>query len=92
MDFETSRATFLAVESCRQGHLRVWGAVNEVGVYATLLTMESGNLYRDILHDAVLVTRGGSIEAIVGREDLVLPMARPSSMLREVRGLCFAPR
>ena len=40
---------------------------------ATLLTMQSGNLHQDVLHDAVLVTRAGSIEAIVGIEDGVIP-------------------
>ncbi|KZT73997.1 hypothetical protein DAEQUDRAFT_761464 [Daedalea quercina L-15889] len=33
---------------------------------ATLLTMETGNLHEDILEDAIIVTRGGQIEAIVG--------------------------
>ncbi|KIP10290.1 hypothetical protein PHLGIDRAFT_115580 [Phlebiopsis gigantea 11061_1 CR5-6] len=40
---------------------------------ATLLTMQSGNLHEDVLHDAVLVTRAGSIEAIVGISDGVIP-------------------
>ena len=40
---------------------------------ATLLTMETGQLKADVLHDAVLVTRGGEIEAIVGIHDFVAP-------------------
>ncbi|KAL6308701.1 hypothetical protein BKA93DRAFT_763864 [Sparassis latifolia] len=40
---------------------------------ATLLTMETGELHSDLLTDAVLVTRGGEIEAIVGVQELVLP-------------------
>ncbi|TFY58581.1 hypothetical protein EVJ58_g6333 [Rhodofomes roseus] len=40
---------------------------------ATLLTMESGDLRSDILEDAILVTRGGQIEAIVGAQDAVIP-------------------
>lgn len=40
---------------------------------ATLLTMENGNVQSDLLHDAVLVTRGGEIEAIVGVHDFVAP-------------------
>lgn len=40
---------------------------------ATLLTMESGNLHQDVLHDAILVSQGGKIEAIVGIEDYVIP-------------------
>ena len=40
---------------------------------ATLLTMEAGNVKSDVLRDAVLVTRGGEIEAIVGVHDAVFP-------------------
>lgn len=42
---------------------------------ATLLTMESGNLHHDVLRDAVIVTRSGKIEAIVGigDADFVIP-------------------
>ncbi|EKM56024.1 uncharacterized protein PHACADRAFT_122127 [Phanerochaete carnosa HHB-10118-sp] len=40
---------------------------------ATLLTMESGSLLQDVLHDAVLISRGGRVEAIVGIEDYVVP-------------------
>ncbi|KAI0737876.1 hypothetical protein C8Q80DRAFT_1275924 [Daedaleopsis nitida] len=40
---------------------------------ATLVTMETGDLKSDVLHDAVLVTRGGEIEAIVGVHDAVFP-------------------
>jgi hypothetical protein len=40
---------------------------------ATLLTMESGNFHEDVLHDAVLITRRGKIEAIVGISDAVIP-------------------
>ena len=40
---------------------------------ATLLTMEYGNLREDILYDAILVSRGGQIEAIVGVSDAVIP-------------------
>lgn len=40
---------------------------------ATLLTMETGDLKSDVLRDAVLVTRNGEIEAIVGVHDAVLP-------------------
>ena len=35
---------------------------------ATLLTMETGD-YDDIMEDAIIVTRGGQIEAIVGAQD-----------------------
>lgn len=35
---------------------------------ATLLTMETGD-YDDILEDAIIVSRGGQIEAIVGAQD-----------------------
>ncbi|OSD02024.1 hypothetical protein PYCCODRAFT_1435709 [Trametes coccinea BRFM310] len=40
---------------------------------ATLVTMETGDLKADILRDAVLVTRNGEIEAIVGVHDAVIP-------------------
>nr|VWO98440.1 Cytochrome P450 monooxygenase AKT7 (EC (AK-toxin biosynthesis protein 7) [Ganoderma boninense] len=40
---------------------------------ATLLTMSTGNIHNDILHDAVLVTRNGQIEAIAGVHDYVIP-------------------
>lgn len=40
---------------------------------ATLLTMETGNIKGDVLRDAVLVARGGEIEAIVGVRDAVIP-------------------
>ncbi|KAI0329892.1 hypothetical protein GY45DRAFT_1324512 [Cubamyces sp. BRFM 1775] len=40
---------------------------------ATLVTMETGNLESDVLRDAVLVTRDGQIEAIVGVHDAVIP-------------------
>ncbi|KAI1784218.1 hypothetical protein LXA43DRAFT_1043367 [Ganoderma leucocontextum] len=40
---------------------------------ATLLTMSTGNIHNDILHDAVLVTRNGEIEAIAGVHDFVIP-------------------
>ncbi|KAI0637449.1 hypothetical protein C8Q77DRAFT_1155282 [Trametes polyzona] len=40
---------------------------------ATLLTMETGDLKTDVLHDAVLVTRNGEIEAIVGVHDVAIP-------------------
>ncbi|KAH9926124.1 uncharacterized protein B0H18DRAFT_1085078 [Fomitopsis serialis] len=40
---------------------------------ATLLTMETGDLRADVLEDAILVTRGGQIEAIVGTQDAVIP-------------------
>ncbi|OBZ75588.1 hypothetical protein A0H81_04846 [Grifola frondosa] len=40
---------------------------------ATLLTMETGDLRFDVLRDAVLVTRSGEIEAIVGVHDLIIP-------------------
>ena len=40
---------------------------------ATLVTMETGHVQSDLLHDAVLVTRGGEIEAIVGVHDFVAP-------------------
>ncbi|KAH9935808.1 hypothetical protein B0H21DRAFT_780838 [Amylocystis lapponica] len=40
---------------------------------ATLLTMGTGDLNSDLLHDAILVTRGGEIEAIVGAQDGVIP-------------------
>lgn len=40
---------------------------------ATLLTMETGNALSDVLHDAILVSRGGKIEAIVGVHDAVIP-------------------
>ena len=40
---------------------------------ATLLTMETVNVKDDILRDAVLVSRGGEIEAIVGVHDAVIP-------------------
>ncbi|KAI0956725.1 hypothetical protein AcW1_005336 [Taiwanofungus camphoratus] len=40
---------------------------------ATLLTMETGDLRPDILRDAILVTRSGKIEAIVGVQDAVIP-------------------
>lgn len=40
---------------------------------ATLLTMDSGYLKNDILHDALIVVRSGEIEAIVGVHDLVIP-------------------
>ncbi|EKM56016.1 uncharacterized protein PHACADRAFT_209515 [Phanerochaete carnosa HHB-10118-sp] len=40
---------------------------------ATLLTMESGSLLQDVMHDAVLVSRGGRVEATVGIEDYVVP-------------------
>ncbi|TFK87930.1 hypothetical protein K466DRAFT_599091 [Polyporus arcularius HHB13444] len=40
---------------------------------ATLLTMETGNVQSDLWHDAVIVTRGGEIEAIVGVHDVELP-------------------
>lgn len=40
---------------------------------ATLVTMETGNIKSDVLHDAVLVTRDGQIEAIVGVHDAVIP-------------------
>ena len=40
---------------------------------ATLLTMETGHVQPDLIHDAVLVTRGGEIEAIVGVHDFVAP-------------------
>ncbi|CCM03690.1 uncharacterized protein FIBRA_05835 [Fibroporia radiculosa] len=40
---------------------------------ATLLTMETGDFHSDILHDAILVSRGGEIEAIVGAQDAVFP-------------------
>ena len=35
--------------------------------------METGNVKSDVLRDAVLVTRGGEIEAIVGVHDAVFP-------------------
>ena len=40
---------------------------------ATLLTMGTGNIHNDILHDAVLVTRNGQIEAIAGVHDYIIP-------------------
>ena len=40
---------------------------------ATLLTMDSGSVQEDLLHDAILVTRSGEIEAIVGIGDYVIP-------------------
>lgn len=40
---------------------------------ATLLTMESGNLHNDVLRDAIIVTRAGEIEAIVGANEAVIP-------------------
>ncbi|KAI0648336.1 hypothetical protein C8Q79DRAFT_1008671 [Trametes meyenii] len=40
---------------------------------ATLITFETGNPKADILRDAVLVTRNGEIEAIVGVHDAVIP-------------------
>jgi len=40
---------------------------------ATLVTMETGDLRADVLEDAILVTRGGQIEAIVGTQDAVIP-------------------
>ncbi|EJF62664.1 hypothetical protein DICSQDRAFT_57465 [Dichomitus squalens LYAD-421 SS1] len=40
---------------------------------ATLVTMSTGNIHNDILHDAVLVTRNGEIEAIAGVHDFVAP-------------------
>lgn len=40
---------------------------------ATLVTMETGDLKSDVLRDAVLVTRNGEIEAIVGVHDAVIP-------------------
>ena len=40
---------------------------------ATLLTFDTGALKSDILHDAVLVTRAGEIEAIAGVHDVVIP-------------------
>ncbi|KAI0831687.1 hypothetical protein BC628DRAFT_1310437 [Trametes gibbosa] len=40
---------------------------------ATLVTMETGNAKSDVLRDAVLVTRDGEIEAIVGVHDAIIP-------------------
>ncbi|KAI0355021.1 hypothetical protein OH77DRAFT_1425075 [Trametes cingulata] len=40
---------------------------------ATLVTMETGDLKSDVLRDAVIVTRNGEIEAIVGVHDAVIP-------------------
>ena len=36
---------------------------------ATVLSMETGGLQHDLLHDAIVVTKAGKIEAIVGIED-----------------------
>ncbi|KAI8999066.1 hypothetical protein BD414DRAFT_476891 [Trametes punicea] len=44
---------------------------------ATLLTMETGDLKSDVLRDAVLVTRNGEIESIVGVHDAVIPTGAP---------------
>lgn len=38
-----------------------------------LLTMETGNLHGDVLHDVVLFSRAGKIDAIVGARDAVIP-------------------
>ncbi|KAI0373252.1 hypothetical protein BV20DRAFT_963082 [Pilatotrama ljubarskyi] len=40
---------------------------------ATLVTMETGDLKSDVLRDAVIVTRNGEIEAVVGIHDAVIP-------------------
>ncbi|PCH38468.1 hypothetical protein WOLCODRAFT_64922 [Wolfiporia cocos MD-104 SS10] len=40
---------------------------------ATLLTMETGDLRSDVLEDALLIVRGGEIDAIVGVHDAVIP-------------------
>lgn len=35
--------------------------------------METGDLRSDVYEDAILVIRGGEIEAIVGAQDAVIP-------------------
>ena len=54
---------------------------------ATLLTFDTGKLSSDILYDAVLVTRGGEIEAIVGAHDAVIPYG--ATVLDVQGGECF---
>ncbi len=41
--------------------------------HASLVTLSTGNIHNDILHDAVLVTRNGQIEAIAGVHGYVIP-------------------
>ncbi|THG95346.1 hypothetical protein EW026_g6293 [Hermanssonia centrifuga] len=69
----------LARLSLDGGHDVVWSGDGKklfwflVIANATLLTMESGNLHNDVLRDAIIVTRAGEIEAIVGANEAVIP-------------------
>lgn len=54
---------------------------------ATVLTMESGDLNGDVYHNAVLFTRGGKIEAVMGAEEAVIP--QDAMILDAEGGMCL---
>ncbi|KAH9915780.1 uncharacterized protein BXZ73DRAFT_92563 [Epithele typhae] len=72
-DIKRLKAEATAHAAAKYGEAGVANADFFVFSNATLVTMDTGKLTADILHDAVLVTHGGVIEAIAGVHDFVIP-------------------
>ena len=54
---------------------------------ATLLTMETGDLRGDLLHDAFVFLAGGEIVAILGVQDAVIPYG--TTVINAEGGMCL---